>query len=407
MRRPKPRAGRAAAEQERAQAEEAQRQAEAARQKQLEEDLARRQAQFAQAEAARRAAAAEQERVRAEEAQRQAEAARQKQLEEDLARRPGTVCAGRSRRAGRPPRNRSARRLRKLNAKLKRLGKKQLEEDLARRQAQFAQAEAARRAAAAEQERAQAEEAQRQAEAASAKSSSKKIWHVAQRLRTCWWSVARGSGVWKLRRRRLGLSVLISSPTKLAKAANPQQMILMKGIPPNHNRLRPAPGCSRGNRSGRRKSPVLAMSSDWLSHRAPRRPDQQTCRCPKRRSCGENAMTFGRKTLQGTGWRRMTLVRVSSHRLVAVAQRGGASGAAVMVRAAGIPVPAGQSDCREPTWSRVAIRCGIYRAGIIGAVIVTGGSIGPIGAKSAIRTGSILAKSSGYPDALEAMTRRL
>ena len=108
-------------------------------------------------------------------------------------------------------------------------------------------------------------------------------------------------------------------------------------------------------------------------------------------------MTFGRKALQGTGWRRMTRVCVSSRRLVAVAQRGGASGAAVVVRAAGIPVPAGPSDCREPTWSRVAIRCGIYRAGIIGAVIVTGGSIGPIGAKSAIRTGSILAKSSGYP----------
>ena len=68
-------------------AEEAQRQTEAAQKKQLEEDLARRQAQFAQAEAARRAAAAEQERVRAEEAQRQAEAARQKQLEEDRARR--------------------------------------------------------------------------------------------------------------------------------------------------------------------------------------------------------------------------------------------------------------------------------------------------------------------------------
>ena len=97
----------------------------------------------------------------------------------------------------------------------------------------------------------------------------------------------------------------------------------------------------------------------------------------------------------------MTLVRVSSRRLVAVAQRGGASGAAGMVQAAGIPVPAEQSDCREPTWSRVAIRCGIYRAGIIGAVIVTGGSIGPIGAKSAIRTGSIRAKSSGYPGRVE------
>lgn len=97
----------------------------------------------------------------------------------------------------------------------------------------------------------------------------------------------------------------------------------------------------------------------------------------------------------------MTLVRVSSRRLVAAAQRGGASGAAGMVQAAGIPVPAEQSDCREPTWSRVAIRCGIYRAGIIGAVIVTGGSIGPIGAKSAIRTGSIRAKSSGYPGRVE------
>ena len=145
-------------------AQEAQRQAEATRKKQLEELLARRQAEFAQAESERHSRVAEQERVRAQEAQRQAEATRKKRLEELLARRQAEFAQAESERQSRVAEQERVR-SQEVQRQAEATRQKRLEELLARRQAEFAQAEVVRKK--------QLEEAQSRRKAALALASAR------------------------------------------------------------------------------------------------------------------------------------------------------------------------------------------------------------------------------------------